>query len=95
MTSPKAYVGIFLTLLALTAVTVGAAFVDLGALNTPVALAIAGLKAALVIIFFMHVRSSEKLIWVFVGVGFYWLAIMMIFTLSDFFSRAWLPSLTF
>ena len=86
----KVYFIIFASLLALTALTIGVAFLDLGRFNTPMALAIAGLKAVLVIVYFMHVRHSEKLVWVFVAAGFFWLAIMMVFTLADFFSRGWI-----
>ena len=57
-----------------------------------VALGIALFKAMLVIIFFMHARHSEKVVWVFIAVGFYWLGIMMLFTFSDFVSRGWSPS---
>ena len=92
MTSPKTYIGIFLTLMVLTAVTIAAAFMNLGVWNTPVALGIALFKAMLVIIFFMHARHSEKVVWVFIAVGFYWLGIMMLFTFSDFVSRGWSPS---
>lgn len=45
---------VFGTLLVLTGVTVAAAQVDLGNMNLYLALAIAGVKASLVILFFMH-----------------------------------------
>ncbi len=89
MSSVKIYIGIFLALMALTALTVYAAFVDLGMWNTPAALAIAFIKATLVIIFFMHARHSEKIVWIYIVVGFYWLGIMMLFTFSDYVSRGW------
>src|SRR4029077_17952210 len=57
----RVYLLVFVSLLLLTATTVAAAFVDLGALNNVVAMAIAGLKATLVILFFMHVRYSTRL----------------------------------
>jgi cytochrome c oxidase subunit IV len=89
MTSPKTYIGIFLALMLLTALTVWVAFMDLGVWNTPMALGIAFCKAVLVIIFFMHARHSEKVVWVYIVVGFYWLGIMMLFTLSDYMTRSW------
>ena len=49
----KYYIGTFLALLVLTIVTVAVAQVDLGVLNIPIALAIAVLKASLVLGFFM------------------------------------------
>jgi cytochrome c oxidase subunit IV len=87
--SKKTYFIIFGALLVLTAVTVWVAYFDLGPLNVIVALSIAVLKATLVVLYFMHVRYSSKLTWVFVGAGFFWLAILMAFTFSDFATRDW------
>ena len=78
---------IFSALLVLTAVTVFAAFQDFGLLNTPIALTIAVFKAMLVIVYFMHVRHSSKLTWLFVAAGFFWLAILLTFTMADYGSR--------
>jgi len=89
--SIRLYATIFGALLLLTLGTAAIAFVDLGGdLNTLVALAIAIVKALLVLLFFMHVRYSSRLIWVFVGAGFFWLAILMTLTLSDALTRSWL-----
>jgi cytochrome c oxidase subunit IV len=85
--SPKVYFGVFVTLLALTALTTFVAFFNLGALNTVVAMTIAVGKALLVLLFFMHVRYSERLVWVFVIAGFFWLAILIVLTMSDVLTR--------
>ena len=77
----------------MTLATAGAAFIDLGGnLNTVVAMLIAACKALLVILFFMHVRYSSRLTWVFVGAGFFWLMILLSLTLADVLSRRWLPT---
>lgn len=89
--SVRLYVVIFLALLALTGLTTGVAFIDLGAYNTVVALVIAVTKMLLVILFFMHVRYSSGLTKLVVLAGFFWLAILLTFTLSDYFSREWTP----
>jgi cytochrome c oxidase subunit 4 len=81
------YVKIFAALMVLTAITVAAAFVDMGALNNVVAMGIALLKAALVILFFMHVRYSSKLIGLIVVSSVLWLAIMFLLTLADYWTR--------
>jgi cytochrome c oxidase subunit 4 len=86
----KIYFAIFAALMVLTASTVWVAFIDLGALNTFVALGIAVTKAALVILFFMHVKYSSKLTWLVVASGFVFLAILLAFTMSDIVSRGWL-----
>src|SRR5215510_340794 len=83
----RIYILVFITLLLLTLLTVDIAFYDAGWLNLYIALAIATCKALLVILFFMHVRYSGRLTWVFVGAGFFWLAILLVFTLADYFTR--------
>ena len=86
----KIYLAIFAILIVLTGVTVGVAFADLGLINIVVALTIAVFQATLVILYFMHVRYESRLTWVFVGAGFFWLAILIVFTLSDVLTRSWL-----
>ena len=87
--SRQLYFLIFGALMILTGVTVAAAYFSLGSekLNTIVALAIAVTKATLVILYFMHVRYSPRLTWVVVTSGFFWLAIMITLTLSDYLTR--------
>lgn len=88
--SPKIYYVIFIALTVLTVVTWSIAKIDLGRMNAVVALTIAVIKATLVVLYFMHVRYSSRLTWVFVAAGFFWLAIMVALTLSDYMTRGWL-----
>ena len=81
---------IYFLLLFLTAITVGAAFLDMSWLNTPVALGIATAKALLVMAFFMELRHSPKLLWIAIGNGVFWLIVMIALTMSDYASRGWL-----
>jgi cytochrome c oxidase subunit 4 len=83
----KTYFLVFGALLVLTLITTGVAFINLGPLNTPVALAIALTKAALVMIYFMHLRHSSFLTRVFAGAGLIWLLHFIVFTLSDYLTR--------
>lgn len=87
----RTYVLVFLTLLACTALTAGVAFVDLGAMNTVVALVIAVFKMLLVILFFMHVRYSSQLTKIVVSAAFLWLAILIVISSSDYLTRSWIP----
>jgi cytochrome c oxidase subunit IV len=87
--SPKLYVVIFLVLLALTATTTAASYVELYVFNVVVALAIAVLKASLVILFFMHVKYSPKLTKLTVISGLFIFFALMTLTLADYMSRAW------
>ncbi|MEX2260805.1 MAG: cytochrome C oxidase subunit IV family protein [Bryobacteraceae bacterium] len=86
----KLYYMIFGALIALTLVTVGASFIDLGPFNNVVALTIAVVKALLVVLFFMHVRYSTRLTKLVVASGFLWLGILIFITLTDYLSRGWL-----
>lgn len=87
MKSIKPYVMVTVALFVLLIITVGAAYINLGAFNTPVAMLISLSKATLIVLFFMHVRGSNPLIQVFVLIGFFWLGIMITLTLSDFLTR--------
>ncbi|HEY0729678.1 MAG TPA: cytochrome C oxidase subunit IV family protein [Pyrinomonadaceae bacterium] len=89
--SVRVYFAIFLALLVGTAITVLAAFVDFPwRLNTIVALSIATVKATLVVLYFMHVRYSTRLVWVIVASALFWMGILFAFTFSDYFTRSWL-----
>jgi cytochrome c oxidase subunit IV len=91
--SVKVYVTIFLVLLVGTALTVLAAFYDFPRpwLNTVVALTIATTKATFVVLYFMHVRYSTRLVWVIVASALFWMAIMFALTFSDYWTRGWIP----
>ena len=90
---PKTYVSVFLALMFFTVLTVVAAYFDLGRANVLIALAIAGIKATLVVWFFMHVKWSSILTKVFVVAGIFWLVIMVSLTLSDYLTRPSSPIL--
>jgi len=85
----KVYFGVFAALMVGTALTVLAAQVNFGRLNDVVAMTIAVTKMMLVLLFFMHVRYSSRLIWVVVAGMFFWLVILLTLTLTDYSSRTW------
>ena len=86
----RSYVLIFSLLMVFTAITVAVAFVNLGAFNFPVAISIAIVKATLVVLFFMHVKYSSRLTWAIALSGVFWLGILLVLTMSDYLTRAWL-----
>lgn len=83
------YFVVFGALILGTGLTVLAATIDLGIFNTPVALTIATVKAALVILFFMHAIHSTRLTWVVIIGSFLWLGVMFVLTFADYLSRVW------
>jgi cytochrome c oxidase subunit 4 len=85
---PRVYVGIFATLMVLTAVTTWVAFIDLGPLNVVIMLAIAGVKASLVILWFMHARYESTLTRVSIVGAVFWLLVLIVISASDVFMRA-------
>ena len=88
----RIYVTIFLALLVGTTLTVWAGLHDFpGKLNVIIALTIAVIKATLVVLYFMHVRYSSRLIWVVFASALFWLVILFALTFSDYWTRCWLP----
>lgn len=81
------YLTIFGALMVLTAVTVGAAFVDLAAFNFSVAIGIACVKASLVVWYFMHVKYQSHLTKLTLATGLFFLAILLGMSLIDYVSR--------
>jgi cytochrome c oxidase subunit 4 len=86
----RIYITIFLVLLVGTALTVAAAFYDFPwQLNTIIALTIATIKATFVVLYFMHVRYSIRLVWVILAAALFWMGIMFALTFSDYRTRGW------
>jgi cytochrome c oxidase subunit 4 len=88
--STRIYYVIFGLLLLCTYLTVQVAFIDLGRMNTVVALGIACFKAIAVVLYFMHLKYSPRLTWVVVVGGLFWLGILFVHTFSDYLTRGWL-----
>ncbi len=86
------YFIVFGVLVVGTIITYFAATIDLDSIfpgaNTLVALLIAFFKMACVVLIFMHVRWSSRLIWLTAIAGFFWLAIMFAFTMQDYLTRS-------
>lgn len=87
--SARTYLINGVALLAFLALTIGAAYIKLGPFNTIVAMSISAAKAALITLFFMHMRYAKSVMWLFVGAGFFWLGIMLVLAMSDYISRGW------
>ena len=88
---PRVYITIFLVLLVGTILTVVAAFRDFpGPLNAVLALTIAVVKATFVVLYFMHVRYSPRLIALIIAAALFWMAILFALTISDYSTRYWL-----
>ena len=83
----KTYAIIFVILVVFTVITYRVALIDLGILNTVVALVIAATKATLVALFFMHARWSPRLTQLVIGGSLFWLLILLALTLSDYVAR--------
>lgn len=89
--SVRTYIVVWVSLLILTLTTTAVAFIDLGGQwNTLTAVVIAIVKTVLVVVYFMHLRYSSRLTWVFAGAGFFWLVILISLTLGDVLTRQWI-----
>jgi cytochrome c oxidase subunit IV len=86
-TSPVPYFYVFGALMVFTFLTWWVATMDLGWANNAVAMAIAVTKAVLVVLIFMHVRHSTRLTALTALAGVFWLAILIVITMSDYLTR--------
>src|SRR5262245_42152358 len=85
----RVYAAVFLALLALTLTTVAVSKLELGEFNIVAAITIAVIKALLVAMFFMDLRRSPSLTKLYAFAGLFWLAILLVLLLGDYFSRGW------
>jgi cytochrome c oxidase subunit 4 len=85
--SPRSLAAAYVSLLVLTALTVVAAFRDLGGLNLPLALAIAAAKGTLVALSFMHLRKESPAVRLWAAAGVVWLLILIVLAMADFATR--------
>ena len=79
----RTYLAVYFALVLLTAVTVLVSYVNLGLMNVVVALLIASVKASLVALFFMHLKSEDRLVWGFALTPIAFLSLIMFGTLID------------
>ena len=84
------YVMVFLALMVGTGLTVAASYLDLGIWNTPVAMLIAVTKASLVVFFFMHLKYSPRLYWIWLGAAIFFVAHLVLGTGLDYLARVYL-----
>ncbi|MFB3813195.1 MAG: cytochrome C oxidase subunit IV family protein [Terriglobales bacterium] len=83
-----AYLVAWVVLMVLTVVTAVVSFIDLGMWSGPVALTIASVKALVVALIFMHIRyEKQKIVWVAAFAGVFWLAILLVLSMTDYLSR--------
>lgn len=93
MPSVRTYAVIYLALMALLAATVAAAFVPWSRFlpghgwGVGIALTVALAKGLLILLYFMHVKYSARMVWAFAGAGFLWLGILFTLTFSDYVTR--------
>ena len=85
--SYKQLINIWLFLMFLTFITVYVAQFDFGALNVPIALLVASIKAGVVALHFMHFKHEDGLTWVFASYPIFLLFLLIAFTATDMFSR--------
>jgi cytochrome c oxidase subunit 4 len=90
--SLRTYIITFVALMVLMVMTVGVHFIDLGpTLNAGIAVAIAIAKTALIVMYFMHLSVSSRLVQLFAAAAFLWLLLLFGITMGDYLARGWPP----
>jgi cytochrome c oxidase subunit 4 len=87
--SPKLYWSNCLALLLLLALTWSLGYLNFGVFNLCLALTISFVKATLIVLFFMHLKGSSRLLHLAAVAGLLWLFLMLCLTLGDYCSRGW------
>jgi len=87
ITSYVTYGRVLVTLLLLTAVTVGAAWFDFKELTIAVAMLIASVKVFLVLSWFMHLKFEKLIFRLMVGMVFILIAIVFVILFFDYWFR--------
>jgi cytochrome c oxidase subunit IV len=88
----KSYITVFVTLVALTVLTVAASRFDFGSMNTVINIGIASVKASLVLAIFMHLKYDDKLYLVVILTGIFFLIVMYFFSILDIVTRVVQPN---
>ena len=95
MQSLKMYLMVYLGLMLLLILTVGASFIDIGgSYNTGIAIGIACIKGILIVLFFMHMKWEPWVTWFFALAGFLWLGILLTLSTSEYLTRNHPPGMS-
>ena len=90
--SPTVYVAVCAALIVLTILTLSVSFIAVtGVWHIIIGLIIGAVKASLVVLFFMHALYSTRLTWSVIVVAGFWLGLLLVLTLTDYFSRGMVP----
>jgi cytochrome c oxidase subunit 4 len=88
--SPKLYWSNCIALLLLLGLTWGIGYINLGPFNLVVSLVISIIKTVLIVLFFMHIKGSSRILHLAACLGVVWWMIMLVLTLADYHSRGWI-----
>lgn len=83
----RTYIIVLAFLLVMTVITVAVAQVDFGAFNAFIAMLIASIKAAAVLMYFMHLKYDDKAYLAIFGTGVFFLIVMFFFSQLDIVTR--------
>jgi cytochrome c oxidase subunit 4 len=90
--SPSTYIIVCIVMVVLTAVSLAISFIPLaGQWHLIIGVAIGLCKATLVVLFFMHALISSRLTWLVIAISVFWLGILLVLTLGDYFTRGLIP----
>jgi cytochrome c oxidase subunit 4 len=90
----RVYLIVYALLMVLLVLTLASAEMDLGRWNIVMAMTIAVAKAVIIVLYFMHLRYSGRMVSVFAAAGFVWLAILLSLMMSDYVTRVGSPAVS-
>ena len=87
ISSYRSHIFVLMALLLLTAASVAVTSLEMGPLNTLVAMLIAGSKAAIVLVWFMHLKFDNKIYAIFTTLVFVIFLLVLYVTFFDYSYR--------
>lgn len=78
---------VWLLLLGLGVINIATAYVPIGAWTWTITYPIAATMTALIMIYYMHLRDSTRLVRIVAGAGFFWLMLLFFISFADYLTR--------
>jgi caa(3)-type oxidase subunit IV len=77
----------WLVLILLTGISIGIAFLGIGAYAPAIQFAIAATQASILFVLFMRLKGPPSLKWILAGSGFFWLLFLYGLSFTDYATR--------
>jgi cytochrome c oxidase subunit 4 len=82
-------IGVWFVLMIFMLINFALSHFNVGAVGTSIELTLAFVQMILVILFFMRLRQSSKIVRIAAATGYFWLLILFVLAFADYLTRQW------